>query len=77
MSSKKNIYLWAKASVSGQIIPTLWFSTKTYFEEYGNNVDEWQWADPFIHEHDMEYVLAECKKIHLQYLALAFTSGIT
>lgn len=62
MTQKKNIYLWAKASVSGQIIPTLWFSTKTYFEEYGNTVDEWQWADPFIHEHDSEYVLAECEK---------------
>lgn len=49
MTQKKNIYLWSEG-IQGKVVPILWFSAKTYFEEYGKTVDEWQWHDPFIHE---------------------------
>jgi len=61
MKSKKNIYLWTKAILSGKLVPTLWFSCKTYFEERGTTVDEWWWADPFIHDKTPEEILEECK----------------
>jgi putative methyltransferase len=57
----KNIYLWSKTIVGGTLLPTLWFSAKTYFEENGSSVDHWQWHDPFIHNKSVEEILDYCK----------------
>lgn len=60
--SKKNIYLWSDSIVSGKLIPILWFSSKSYYEEHGSKVSEWQWHDPFIHERSEDEILAMCKE---------------
>jgi putative methyltransferase len=60
--TRKNIYLWAKSVAVGKLIPTLWFSTKTYFEERGENPNQWNWADPFIHDLSDEALFEECEK---------------
>lgn len=57
MNPKKNIYLWSKSIVAGKLLPILWFSGKTYFEEHGTTVDQWQWHDPFIDEKPEEEIL--------------------
>ena len=59
---KKNIYIWAKTILSGKLLPTLWFSAKTYFEDNGSTVDRWHWHDPFIHDCSVEEILAHCEK---------------
>jgi putative methyltransferase len=59
--SMKNIYLWNKSVVSATILPTLWFSAKTYHEEYGKTADHWLWQNPFIHLRSIEEVLEDCK----------------
>lgn len=58
MLNKKNVYLWSKNIISGTLLPLLWFSSKTYYEENGVNVDQWEWHDPFIHEHSFEEILS-------------------
>lgn len=60
--NKKNVYLWSKNIVSGTLIPLLWFSAKTYYEENGSKVSQWTWHDPFIHEKSLEDVLAYLKQ---------------
>lgn len=60
--SLKNIYLWNKAIYSGTVIPILWFSAKTYFENYGSNVDQWSWHDPFIHKKSKQEILKHCEE---------------
>ena len=60
--NKKNIYLWSKGITAGRLIPVLWFSSKTYFESNGTNVDSWNWCDPFIDEKSLDDILLECKK---------------
>lgn len=62
MANKKNVYLWSKNIISGTLLPLLWFSSKTYFEENGTAVDQWQWHDPFIHEHSVEEILSYLEK---------------
>lgn len=57
----KNLYLWNKSIVTGTLIPLLWFSSKTYFEENGTTADQWSWQDPFIHEKSKEQILAQCE----------------
>ena len=57
MLEKKNVYIWSKNIISGTLIPLLWFSAKTYYEENGSNISQWEWQDPFIHEHSIEYIL--------------------
>lgn len=59
--SIKNVYLWNKSIVSATILPTLWFSAKTYHEDYGTTVGQWDWQDPFIHLKTAEQVLEHCK----------------
>jgi radical SAM superfamily enzyme YgiQ (UPF0313 family) len=61
-SNKKNIYLWNKGIISGRLLPVLWFSAKTYFEEFGKTISEWNWCDPFIQECTKEEVLEQCKE---------------
>ena len=56
----KNIYLWNKSIYSGLVVPTLWFSAKTYYEEHGQKVNDWSWHDPFIHERSKEHILKLC-----------------
>lgn len=56
----KNIYLWNKSIYSGIVVPTLWFSAKTYYEENGSHTNEWAWHDPYIHEKSFEHVLELC-----------------
>jgi len=57
MLNKKNVYLWSKNMNSGSLIPLLWFSAKTYYEENGSNVEQWAWQDPFIHDRSIEDIL--------------------
>jgi radical SAM superfamily enzyme YgiQ (UPF0313 family) len=58
---KNNVYLWSKGVVSGTLVPMLWFSAKTYFEENSTTADEWTWHDPFIHEKSLLEILEYCK----------------
>ena len=57
----KNIYLWNHSIFVGKVVPTLWFSAKTYFEKNGINIDQWKWHDPFINELTDEELLEYCK----------------
>ena len=57
---KKNIYLWSNG-ITGKVLPILWFSAKTYYEEYGNKIDQWLWHEPFIHEWSDEKLFAYLK----------------
>ena len=54
---KKNIYLWSDG-ITGKVMPILWFSSKTYYEEHGDKIDQWQWHEPFIHEWSDEKLLS-------------------
>ena len=60
--SKKNVYLWNKNIVSATLVPLFWFSAKTYYEENGEHVDEWQWHDPFIHDKSFDQTLEYLKE---------------
>lgn len=57
MTNKKNIYLWSKNILSGALIPLLWVSAKTYYEENSTKSDLWNWCDPFIHNRSTEDIL--------------------
>lgn len=57
----KNLYLWNRSIYSGTVVPILWFSAKTYHEEYGASANQWVWHDPFIHDKSNEEVLAQCE----------------
>jgi len=59
---QKNIYLWNKSIFSGIVLPTLWFSSKAYFEENSTTADEWSWHDPFLHTHSIDHILNLCEK---------------
>lgn len=62
-SQQKNFYLAVKESFNSRVIPILWSSAKTYYEEYGKNKDEWNWADPWIaFDYDIDQILEICKK---------------
>jgi putative methyltransferase len=61
MGTLKNLYLWNKSIYSGTVIPILWFSAKTYFEEYGKTANDWIWQDPFIHKKSKEEILSDCE----------------
>lgn len=62
--SKKNVYLWSKdvGIANGRLVPILWFTAKTYYEEFGKNSKDWQWHDPFIHYQSYEDILSYCEK---------------
>ena len=60
--NKKNVYLWSKGVISGRLIPILWFSAKTYYEEFGKSASEWNWCDPFIQEYSKEEILEQCRE---------------
>ncbi len=62
MGKIKNLYLWNKSIYSGTVIPILWFSAKTYFEDYGNTVNQWNWQDPFIHKKSKEEIIKLCEE---------------
>lgn len=57
----KNLYLWNKSIFSGTVVPILWFSAKTYFEDYGSTVERWDWQDPFIHKKSKQEILDHCE----------------
>jgi len=58
---KKNIYLFADGIIEN-LIPLLWFSSKTYFEEYGTTIDQWQWHEPNLIAKSNEDILAHLDK---------------
>ena len=43
------------------MVPTLWLSSKTYFQENGKTVEEWNWLNPYIHYKNLDDILTECK----------------
>jgi len=43
-------------------LPILWFTSKTYYEERGSKVNEWNWCDPFIDELSTDALLEYCEK---------------
>lgn len=62
MSSKKKFYLAIKESFNSRVIPVLWSSAKTYYEQYGSKVDEWQWADPWLsYDYSIDEILTQCQ----------------
>lgn len=62
MSLKKNFYLAIKESFNSRVIPVLWSSAKTYYEQYGSKVDQWQWADPWLsYDYDIDEILEQCQ----------------
>lgn len=61
--SKKNFYLASKESFQSRVIPVLWASAKTYYEQYGKFASEWTWSDPWLtHDFTNEQILEICKK---------------
>jgi len=58
-----NFYLATKESYAQKVIPILWSSAKTYYEEQGNRVAEWNWADPWLAYNCTEdSILEKCKQ---------------
>jgi hypothetical protein len=57
---KKNFYLAIKESFNSRVIPVLWSSAKTYYEQYGNKADQWNWSDPWL---SYDYTVDEILKI--------------
>lgn len=63
MQSKKNFYLAIKESFNTRVIPVLWSSAKTYYEQFGNKIAEWSWADPWLsYDYTIEEILKICHK---------------
>lgn len=61
MHGKKNFYLAIKESFNTRVIPVLWSSAKTYYEEYGKFAHDWNWADPWIsYDYSIDEVLEFC-----------------
>lgn len=59
----KNFYFLTQYSFSGTfVLPYLWCSLKTYYEEYGKNVENWNWKDPFLYEKSEDEIFAELEK---------------
>lgn len=49
MTDKKyNFYLAVKDSYDHRVVPALWCSAKTYYEENSTKSGQWTWADPWI-----------------------------
>ena len=58
----KTVYLGSKDSYSSRVLPLLWCSLKTYYEENSSNASQWAWADPRItSESTKEEILKLCR----------------
>ena len=58
--NKKNIVIANFPRLSREIwLPFLWTQAKTYYELYGERVDEWNWV-PCFHDVFSEYLLQGC-----------------
>lgn len=63
MLSKKNFYLAIKESFNSRVIPVLWSSAKTYYEQFGTRAREWSWADPWLsYDCSIDKILEICNK---------------
>lgn len=61
MSTRK-VYLASKSSYTIGVIPLLWCSLKTYYEENSKNHQQWEWADPWVtNEKTKEQILDQCQ----------------
>lgn len=59
---KKNFYLAIKESFNSRVIPVLWSSAKTYYEQYGKKANEWNWSDPWLsYDFTINEILEICK----------------
>ena len=59
----KNFYFMTQYSFAGAfVLPYLWCSLKTYYEENGKDVNEWSWKDPFLYEKTDEEILKILEK---------------
>jgi DNA repair photolyase len=64
MHSEKNFYLAVKESFDSRVIPVLWSSAKTYYEQYGNHVGDWTWADPWLsYDYSIDQILEICQVV--------------
>jgi tRNA A37 methylthiotransferase MiaB len=62
MNSKKNFYLVSKESFNSRVIPVLWSSAKTFYEQNGVRKNEWNWNDPWLtYDHSPEQIIEICK----------------
>jgi hypothetical protein len=58
-----NFYFLTQHSFSGTfVLPYLWCSLKTYYEENGEHADNWCWKDPFLYEKSEEEIFEELEK---------------
>lgn len=61
MTTRK-IYLASKNSYAVGVIPLLWCSLKTYYEENSKNSGTWSWANPWIaSDCTKEQILDQCR----------------
>jgi len=50
-------FLLYKASNNGFSYPFLWANAKTYYEEYGHNISQWNWGTPNLNYNDNEQLI--------------------
>lgn len=63
MYVKKNFYLAIKESIYTRVIPVLWASAKTYYEQQGKHSDDWSWSDPWLcYDYSIDEILEKCRK---------------
>ena len=56
-----NFYLVTKDSLKNRMMPVLWCSAKTYYEEHGKRVNEWTWSDPWLaNDRTVDEILEVC-----------------
>lgn len=57
-----NFYLITKDSIDSRVVPLLWCSAKTYYEENGKKINDWTWADPWLgFDYSVDEILEICK----------------
>jgi len=63
MHGKKNFYLAIKESFNTRVIPVLWTSAKTFYEQFGINAKDWFWADPWLsYDFSIEEIINKCNE---------------
>lgn len=58
-----HFYLAQKESFNKRLIPLLWTSAKTYYEQFGKQTNNWSWSDPWlVFDNSVEQILEICEQ---------------
>lgn len=61
MTGKFNFYLAIKESFDARVIPILWASAKTFYEQNSKKSNSWNWADPWLaYDYSIDEIINQC-----------------